>query len=73
MAIAVKPIEKRAFPVKEAAKILSTSPQMVYKLIKEGHLRAMKLPDYKIPDFEIERLMRESIEKGTSYENLLKE
>lgn len=73
MAIQVKELEKVSFTVKETAKILSTSVAVVYKLIDNGSLRCMKLPRFSVPYFEIERFMREAIEKDIDYSNVLKD
>lgn len=49
------------FTVKEAAKKLKSSEADVYELIKSGDLNYLKLGRYKIPDFEIERFVRENL------------
>lgn len=48
------------YTVKEAATKLRTNPHMVYALIKAKHITVLKLGRYKIPDYELERFIREN-------------
>ena len=48
--------------VKEAAEELRTGENVVRNLLKDGRLRAMKMPTLVIPDFELERFRREVVE-----------
>ncbi|QRN86002.1 helix-turn-helix domain-containing protein [Clostridia bacterium] len=48
------------YTVKEAATKLKTNPHMVYALIKSKHIVALKLGRIKIPDYELERFVKES-------------
>ena len=54
------------YTVKEASKILKTGKDNVYQLLKLGHLKGMKLGHMKIPDFELERFMKENLGKDLS-------
>lgn len=72
MEIPVEPLRQQLFTVKETALILRTSPNVIYKLLKKGDLRALKMPDNKIPDFEIERFKRWAFENKVDYSNILK-
>lgn len=47
------------YTVEEVAKILKTNKNMVYDLIKKGHLTALKLGRYKITKFELLRFLKE--------------
>lgn len=47
--------------VKETAAVLKISEADVYALIKEGELNYLKLGRYKVPDFEIERFLRDNL------------
>lgn len=49
------------FTVMEVAKKLKTNKQRVYSLIKSGHLKALKLGDLKIPSFELDRFIQQSV------------
>lgn len=48
------------YTVKEVSKVLKTSIPFVYKLIKVGQIKALKLGYIKIRKNEVERFMRES-------------
>lgn len=48
------------YTVKDVSKLLKTSIPFVYKLIKAGQIRALKLGYIKIRKEEVERFMRES-------------
>jgi excisionase family DNA binding protein len=48
------------FTVKEAAEKLKTNTNTVYKLIRGQHITALKLGRYKIPDYELERFIKEN-------------
>lgn len=48
------------YTVKEVATMLKTNTHMVYGLIKVGKIIALKLGRYKIPDYELERFIRDS-------------
>lgn len=51
------------YTVIEASKKLKTSKDTVYKLLKVGLIKGMKLGHMKIPDFEIERFLKENLGK----------
>lgn len=46
--------------VKETAEKLKTNTNTVYKLIKGQFITALKLGRYKIPDYELERFIKEN-------------
>lgn len=48
--------------VKEAAEELRTGENVIRNLLKDGRIRAMKMPTLVIPDFEIERFRRDILE-----------
>ncbi|SFB90134.1 DNA binding domain-containing protein, excisionase family [Alkalibacterium subtropicum] len=54
MPVETAPIKKKLYTVKEAAAALNTTPGEVYKQIREGNLRFMLLPNYKISDRELD-------------------
>lgn len=72
MSVEVKAIERRNFSVKETAAILNVSTDVVYELIRTNQLRCMRIPLIKVPDFEIDRFLRQTLEKGIDYSNILK-
>lgn len=72
MSLEVKAIERRNFSVKETAAILNVSTDVVYELIRTNQLRCMRIPLIKVPDFEIDRFLRQTLEKGIDYSNILK-
>lgn len=47
--------------VKETATKLKVSEADVYALIKNGELNYLKLGRYKVPDFEVERFVRDNM------------
>lgn len=64
-------IEKRELPemvlvANEAAKVLKISTNTMYKLIREGKIKALKLGRLKIPIFEIERFLRDNLGEDLS-------
>lgn len=61
------------FTVMETAKKLKTTKQRIYRLIKAGHIKAIKLGDLKIPADEINRFITESIGKDYTDEENVKE
>jgi excisionase family DNA binding protein len=46
------------YTVKEVAKLLRTSTNTVYALIRTGSITALKLGRIKIPDYELDRWAR---------------
>lgn len=48
------------FTVKEVSKKLRINVTDTYKLIKAGHLQALKLGSLKVTSFELERFIREA-------------
>lgn len=52
--------------VGETSKILKTNTNTVYKLIREGKLRALKLGRLKIPMFEIDRFLHDNLGEDLS-------
>lgn len=59
--VVVKGVPDMIFTVEETSKILKSSPNTIYKLIKEGKLQALKLGRLKVPIFEIERFLRDNL------------
>lgn len=49
--------------VSEVAKVLRVSKGDVYKLIKNGHIQALKLGSLKVPEEELERFIDNSLGK----------
>lgn len=47
--------------VKETATKLKVSEADVYALIKKGELNYLKLGRYKVPDFEVERFVKDNM------------
>lgn len=72
MSVEIKAIERRNFSVKETAAILNVSTDVVYELIRTNQLRCMRIPLIKVPDFEIDRFLRQTLEKGIDYSHILK-
>lgn len=56
------------FTVSEISKLLKVNSTYVYKLIKFGYLRALKLGSLKVPDTELKRFINASI--GKDFSNL---
>ncbi|MDM8310770.1 helix-turn-helix domain-containing protein [Clostridium cadaveris] len=54
------------YTVVEVAQKLRTTKQRVYQLIRHGYIKALKLGDLKIPSYELERFIRDSLEKDFS-------
>lgn len=54
--------------VSEVSKLLKVNNTYVYKLIKIGYLKALKLGSLKVPDTELERFINFSI--GKDFSNL---
>lgn len=48
------------FTVKEVSKKLRINVTDTYKLIRDGHLQALKLGSLKVTSFELERFIREA-------------
>lgn len=72
MAIQTETLKKQLFTVKETAAILSTSTNVIYKLLDKGDLKALRLPGIKVPDFEIERFKHWVYENNIDYSDILK-
>jgi len=53
------------YKVSEVAKILRVGKDTVYKLIKSGSIIPLNLNGIKIPDYELERFVRERHERRT--------
>ena len=47
------------YTVTEVSKLLKVNKNLVYELIKKGHLTALKLGSLKVTRFEILRFLRE--------------
>lgn len=59
------------FTVVEVAQKLKTTKAIVYKLIKAGHITALKLGNIKVTSFEFERFLKECEGKDfTDIENV---
>lgn len=54
------------FTIKEVSKKLKINVNLVYALIKAGHLKALKLGALKVTSFELERFIREASGKDFS-------
>lgn len=59
-----KIMEKRALTVEETAEVLSTHPETIRRMIREGGLFAVRLGSgprspYRVPNEEIDRFLRE--------------
>lgn len=52
--------------IKEVARLLKINVNLVYALIKAGHLQALKLGALKVTSFELERFIREASGKDFS-------
>mgnify|MGYP002673165859 CR=1 FL=1 len=52
--------------IKEVSKILKVNVNLVYDIIKTGHLKALKLGSLKVTSFELERFIREASGKDFS-------
>ena len=50
-------INLELFTVSEVSKLLKVNNTYVYKLIKTGYLKALKLGSLKVPDSELKRLL----------------
>lgn len=61
-------VEKKLYSVAEAAKVLGTNTAFVYKLIKKGYLRVMKLGSLKIRVETLDEFILSS--EGKDYSNL---
>ena len=71
--------EKMIYTTHEVAKILHSSPNYIYELIKKGKLKAIKLKSYKICKSALEEFLKENegndlsdidnIRKIVEYEN----
>lgn len=54
------------FTIMEVSKKLKTTKQMVYKLIRSGHIKALKLGDLKVTSLELERFINDATGKDYS-------
>ena len=61
------------FTIKEVSKKLKLNVSDTYKLIRAGHLQALKLGALKVTPLELERFIRESSGKDFSDLNNVKE
>ena len=52
--------EKMIYTTQEVAKILHSSPNYIYELIKKGKLKAIKLKSYKICKSALEEFLKEN-------------
>ena len=52
--------EKMIYTTHEVAKILHSSPNYIYELIKEGRLKAVKLKSLKIRKTALEEFLKEN-------------
>ena len=59
-------MEDVLFTVKETAKLFKCNGSFIYSLIKNGHLKALKLGQYKIPKYEIDDFLKRYIGKDFS-------
>lgn len=59
-------LEEQILTVGQTSTVLKVSTNTVYKLIREGELRALKLGRLKIPVFEIERFIKENLDRDMS-------
>lgn len=59
-------MEEILFTVKETSKLLKCNGTFVYSLIKNGHLKALKLGQYKIPRYELDDFLIRNIGKDFS-------
>ncbi|MFL0194813.1 helix-turn-helix domain-containing protein [Clostridium sp. WILCCON 0269] len=64
-------IEKRELPnmiftVEETSKILKSSTNTIYNLIRQGKIKALKLGRLKVPMFELERFLRDNLGEDLS-------
>lgn len=55
----MRSLNQSNYLVKEAAEVLRTGENVVRNLLKDGRIKAMKMPTLVIPDFELERFRRE--------------
>ena len=72
--------ERLIYTVQETAKILHSSPNYIYELVKKGKLKAVKLKSIKILKSTLENFLKENegndlsdidnIRKISVYENL---
>lgn len=56
-------LENVLLTVQEVAKTLKTNTNTVYELINRGDLKGLKLGRIKVPFFEVERFLRDSLGK----------
>lgn len=52
--------ERLIYTVQETAKILHSSPNYIYELVKKGKLKAVKLKSIKILKFTLEDFLKEN-------------
>lgn len=52
--------EKMIYTTHEVAKILHSSPNYIYELIKKGKLKAIKLKSFKIRKSAVEEFLKEN-------------
>ncbi len=60
--------EKMIYTTHEVAKILHSSPNYIYELIKKGKLKAVKLKSLKIRKSALEKFLQEN--EGNDLSNL---
>jgi excisionase family DNA binding protein len=65
-AISKQELPDLIFTVEETSKILKSSTNTVYKLIREGKIKALKLGRIKVPLEEIERFLRDNLGQDLS-------
>ncbi|MVX63125.1 helix-turn-helix domain-containing protein [Clostridium chromiireducens] len=61
------------FTIKEVSKKLKINPTDTYKLIKSGHISALKLGSLKVSSCELDRFIVDSIGKDYSVLNDVKQ
>lgn len=66
-------MEQRLYTVTDASKILRVNKNAVYDLIKQGHLKGLKLGSLKIPYYELDDFMKRNIGKDFSDLNTVTE
>ena len=61
------------FTVQEVAKLLKCNRNYVYSLIKNGHLKALKLGQLKVPAYELEDFLKRNLGKDFTDQKNVKE
>lgn len=54
------------FTIREVSKLLKMNASDTYRLIKTGHILAVRLGSLKVASFELERFLKESVGKDYS-------